>query len=276
MPDRNEIINKQLVVREVIAKLKHFAKLYGIRSIFIVGGYCREHYFGKIWRVKDIDVASAFHEQARQLGGLFASEVLNSVPKFYERTGTAAVEYPSEFGCVRVEFQGDSINSYMHNQEVKTWMQQQKIDDVPLMNNLYGRDFTINALIYSLHNGTMYDPTGEAIKDLDRGRIRSLLPAPMLIKYNPLAALRAIRFSLEYDFHVDSDLRLAIKEAGIDNLRKSLSDERIVKEVVKVLETKGAEALKMLKMFELDRILLHPDVKKYVYLGSKDEKNAKD
>lgn len=271
MPDKNEIINKQLVIREVIAKLKYFTKLYGIRSMFVVGGYTREHYLGKIWRVKDIDVASAYHDQARQLGGLFASEILHSVPKFYERTGTAAIEYPSEFGFIRVEFQGDSINSHMHNQEVKTWMQSQGIDDVPLMNNIYGRDFTMNSLIYSLYNETMYDPTNQGVRDLERRRIRSLLPAPMLIKYNPLAALRAIRFAVQYDFHIDSDLRLAIKDAGIDNLRNSLSNERIVKEVVKVLKTNGPDALDLLKRFNLDRILLHPDVKKYVYLGAKDD-----
>lgn len=274
MPDKNEIINKQLVIQEVIAKLKHFAKLYGIKSIFVVGGYTREHYLGKIWRVKDIDVASAYHEQARQLGGLFASEILHCVPKFYARTGTAVVEYPSEFGFMRVEFQGDSINTYMHNQEVKAWMQSQGIDDVPLMNNIYGRDFTINSLIYSLHNETMYDPTSQGVRDLDRRRIRSLLPAPMLIKYNPLAALRAIRFAVQYDFHIDSDLRLAIKDSGADNLCNTLSQERVVKEVVKVLETNGPEALDMLKRFDLDRILLHPDVKKYIYLGSKEENNA--
>lgn len=275
MPNKHENINKQLVVQEVIAKLKYFSKLYGIKSIFVVGGYTREHYFGKIWRVKDIDVASAYHEQARQLGGLFASEILNSVPQFYERTGTAAVEYPSEFGSIRVEFQGDSINAHMHNQEIKTWMQSEGIEDVPLMNNIYGRDFTINSLIYSLHNETMYDPTNQAIRDLEKRRIQSLLPAHILIKYNPLAALRAIRFAIQYDFHVDPDLRLAIREMAYENLKNSFSTERITKEVVKVLKTNGPEALDMLKRFELDRILLHPDVKKYVQLGSKDEKNAK-
>jgi tRNA nucleotidyltransferase/poly(A) polymerase len=275
MPTKEQIINKQMAIAEVIAKLKHFSSLYGINSIFVVGGYTREHYLDKLWRVKDIDVASAYHEQARMLGGLFASEILHSVPTFYARTGTAAMEYPSEFGNIRVEFQGDSINTYMHNQEVKTWMQSQDIDDVPLMNNIYGRDFTINSLLYSLSNGTMYDPTDQAIRDLERGRITSLLPAHMLIKYNPLAALRAIRFSLQYKFHIDSELRSAIRELGTDNLCNTLSRERIVKEVVKVLETGGPEALDTLKKFDLDRILLHPDVKKYVYLGSEDKKHAK-
>jgi len=272
--DKEQIIKKELLMKEVVAKLRHFSQLYGIRSIFIVGGYTREHYLGKIWRTKDIDVASAYHEQARQLGGLFASEILNSMPRFYERTGTALVEYPSEFGMIKVEFQGDSINAYMHNQEVKIWMQQKGIEDIPLMNNIYGRDFTINSLIYSLHNGMMYDPTNSAIRDFERRRICSLLPPHMLIKYNPLAALRAIRFALQYDFHIDPELRSAIKEGGVDNLRKSLSGERIVKEVVKVLKTNPEEGLDMLKRFELDRILLHPDVKNYIYLGAKsDEKD---
>ncbi len=271
--DKDQIVKKELLIQEVVAKLRHFAQLYGIRSIFIVGGYTREHYLGKIWRVKDIDVASAFHEQARQLGGLFASEILNSAPRFYERTGTALVEYPSEFGMIKVEFQGDSISAYMHNQEVKVWMQQNKIDNVPLMNNIYGRDFTINSLIYSLHNEQMYDPTKRGIRDFERKRICSLLPAHMLIKYNPLAALRAARFAVQYDFLIDSELRIAIKEAGVDNLKKSLSEERIVKEIVKVLNTDPEEGLEMLKRLELDRILLHPDVKEYIYLGTKDDKN---
>ncbi len=272
--DKEQIINKTLLIEEVVAKLRHFTQLYGIRSIFIAGGYCREHYLGKIWRVKDIDVASAYHEQARQLGGLFASEILNSVPTFHERTGTAIVEYPSEFGTIKVEFQGDSINAYMQNMEMKTWMQSEGIEDIPLMNNIYGRDFTINSLIYSLHDGIMHDPTKRAILDFERKRICSILPPHILIKYNPIAALRAIRFALQYDFFIDSDLRKAIKEGSVDNLTKSLSKERIVKEVVKVLNTSPEEGLEMLKRFELDRILLHPDVKEYIHLGTKEKKDA--
>lgn len=266
MPD--QIQQKEQVIEEAVAKLQHFAYLYGIQSIFIVGGYCREHYFGTLWKVNDIDVASAYHEQAKQLGGLFASEVLNSVPTFYERTGTAMVEYASEFGKIKIEFQGDSINAYMHNQEIRTWMQHEGIDDVPLMNNIYGRDFTINSLIYSLHNRKMYDPTQRALNDFERKRVSSLLPPHILLKYNPMAGLRAIRFAVQYDFFIDAELRIAIKEAGIEQLRLAYSEERIVQEVVKILKIKPEEGLDLLKRFELDRILLHPDIKKYIFGGS--------
>ncbi len=260
---------KEALIQEVVSKLQYFSKLYGINSIFIAGGYCRERYLDSIWKTKDIDVASAYEDQAVQLGGLFASEILHSVPRFYERTGTALVEYTSELGSIKVEFQNDSVSTYMHNEEVRAWMQHHQIENVPLMNNLYGRDFTINSLVYSLNNGHMYDPTGRAINDFKRKRISSLLPADMLIKYNPLAGLRALRFSLEYDFYIESDLRIAIKSLAIDSLRASVTEKRIVQEVAKVLRTKPKDAIKLLKKFELDRILLHPDIKEYLYLGAK-------
>ncbi len=268
--DKNEIANKIILVKEVVAKLEHFSKLYGIKSIFIAGGYCRSYYLNTIWTVNDIDVASAFKDQALQLGGLFASEILNTTPRFYERTGTAMMEYVAQQGTIKVEFQGNSTQSYMQNEEVKTWMQSEGIDSVPLMDNIYGRDFTINSLIYSLHDGQLYDPTGRGIPDFEKKKIVSILPADILIKYNPLAALRAIKFALRYDFHIEESLRTAIKLAGIENLTQSLTQERILKEVVNVLKTKSPDGLEMLKMFKLDRILLDPSVKDYLYLGSKE------
>jgi len=274
MPEINDKTNRQVLIDEVVAKLQYFAKLYGINSIFIVGGYCREHYLGTTWKTNDIDVASAYADQALQLGGLFASEVLKVPPRFYERTGTAMIQYTSEIGSIKVEFQSSSINTYMHSEDIKEWMREENIDDVPLMNNIYGRDFTINSLIYSLHNGNMYDPTDSGVSDFEKKRIRSLLPPEMLIKYNPLAALRAIRFAILYDFRIDPDLRHVIKIAGVDNLKASLSEKRIVQEIVKILKLKPQEGLEMLKKLELDRILLHPNVKRYIELGSKGEEYA--
>lgn len=268
MNEQQQAINKQVLVDEVIAKLRHFTKLYGIDSLFIVGGYCRSKYQGKIWEINDIDVASAFHDQARQLGGLFASEVLNTTPRFYERTGTALVEYVSEMGTIKVEFQGSSTSAYMHNQEVKEWFHKRGIKDVPLMNNIYGRDFTINALLYSLENDELYDPTGYAKRDLDRKLIVSLLPAPMLIKYNPLAILRAIRFTLQHGFFIDAKLRKAMKN-GKDRLLASLSIERIMKEITRILKLDGPKGLEALKNYNLDTFLLLPGLKKYLDIESK-------
>ena len=255
--------NKEIAINEAVAKLVHFTRLYGITHLFIVGGFCREFFLGKLWRLNDIDVASAFEDEATQLGGLFASEELDTLPKVYKRSGASMVMYKSKFGDIKIEFQGNSVNSYMHNQEVRNWMHENKIEDVPLMNNIYGRDFTINSLIFSLDNEKLYDPTKRAVSAFERKRIISLLPAKMLIKYNPLAILRAIRFALLYDFHIDAELRTEMKN-GYDILVESLSEDRIMNEVVRILKIKPVEGLEMLKKFNLDKLLLSPKVEKYL------------
>ena len=259
----------QEVQQEIVQKLSDFAKLHEIKSIFIIGEYCRKHYLNQLSEINSIHVVSAYHEQAMQLGGLFISEVLDCTPTFYERTGTVSTEYNG----IKIGFQGDSIHSYMKNEEVKTWMQQKNIEDIPLINNIYGRDFTINSLVYSLYNKSMYDPTKKAIHDFERKVIRSLLPSNLLIKYNPIAALEAVRLALKYEFFIDPDLRIAIKEFGTDNLLKAFTEERIVKEVVNILGINAEEGLKFLQKLELTRVLSFPDVKEYIYSGKK--KNAK-
>ncbi len=270
MPTVQDIPAKQELVQEAVEKLRYFTKLYGIDSLFIVGGYCRSAYLGELWKVKDIDVASAFHEQSLQLAGLFGSEVLNTTPEVYHRSGAAALDYESEFGTIRIEFQGNSTNAYMYNEDVRLWMRNNGIPDVPLMNNIYGRDFTINSMIYSLSEDTLLDPIGQAAEGFHRKIIRSILPAEMLIRYNPLAMLRAIRFAMTYDFHIDAPLRLAMR-GQVAQLRKSLSEDRILREIVGILRINGPEGLKMLKKFELDGLLMHPEIKEYLSLESKDD-----
>jgi len=110
--------------------------------------------------------------------------------------------------------------------------------------------------------------TGQAIEGFHRKIIKSILPAKMLIKYNPLAILRAIRFAMIYDFHIDAPLRLAMCGQS-DQLKKYLSDDRILREIVRILRINGPEGLKMLKKFELDGLLLHPEIKEYLSLTNK-------
>jgi len=265
-----DVINKTEFVKETVAKLKYFAQLYGINSLFLVGGYCRSTYFNDFSDLHDLDVASAYDRQAVEMAGLFASEIVNSVPTIYERTQTAMVEYKSGDNAIRIEFQGKSPSPYMYNQEIRDWMHNQGIEDVPLMHNIYGRDFTINSLIYSLFNENMYDLTERAVEDLDRGRIVSILPAAYLIKYNPLAALRAIRFSLRYEFSIDEELKDAIKNS-YPFIAASLSEERVAKELVRILTIDGERAISVLKENNLDRLLLIPMVRQKAMEVNKDE-----
>jgi len=228
----------------IISKLRYFAKLYSINSLFVVGGYCRSIILGD--KINDIDIASAHPNQALILCGLFASEILHTTPQFYRRTGTGVIEYEG----LKVEFQNQSVNAYMHNEDIRTWMRQKGIRDTPLMNNVYGRDFTINSLILSIKNGEFYDLTGRAAKDMDKGIIDTVLPSSIIVKYNPLVVLRAIRFACKYDFYIESDLRKAMKNQR-DRIKKAYSQERISKEIDKILTNNPKKGLEELQRYDL-------------------------
>lgn len=256
--------NKVALVDEVVGKLRYFSRLYGINSLFIVGGYCRSWYFGNEWEVNDIDVACAYEDQSTQFGMLFCSEVLRQPPTIYQRTNTVAVPYKSEFGEIKIEFQGKSPTAYMNNQEVREYLRLSGVADTPLMHNIYGRDFTINSMIYSLANDNFYDPTDRAVNDLERKSIVSLLPAELLLKYNPLAGLRAIRLSLLHDFRIESTLRHFIKKIRPD-LLKSLSEDRIAREIMRILEVDPEKAIETLEQFGLQSFLMDKKLTELVH-----------
>jgi tRNA nucleotidyltransferase/poly(A) polymerase len=265
---KNEIANKEILIDEVIAHLRHFVNLYGIKSIFVVGGYCRAVAMKRRWEVNDIDVASAYHEQAVQLGGLFASEELNTLPQFYHRTGTAAIEYVSELGKIKIEFQGQSVQSYMYNQDIRDYLHTASVEDVPLMSNIHGRDFTINTMLYSPMDDQIYDPLNRAMPDLRRKRIVAVLPPDLLIKYNPLAILRAIRFAVTYDFFIDADLRHEMTK-NVDLLAQTITHERIIQEIVQILKIDAVKALDMLKRFKLGKLMIGEEIGRFLELGDK-------
>lgn len=258
--DKDKITNKTMLINEAIAKLKHFAKLYGINSVFIAGGYCRSLYLDRVWETNDIDVASAYESQSTELGGLFASEVAKIVPTFYKKTNTAMMEYKSDLGSIKIEFQGRSTQSYMQNDEVKNWLRKNDIDDIPILHNIFGRDFTINSLIFSLHNENLYDLTNRAVHDFESKKIVSLLPANLIVKFNPIVILRAIRFALLYDFVIDGELENLIPQS-LQNLLSSVSSDRILQEVVKILKVDGRKALHLIKRYELNELLLNDKIK---------------
>lgn len=246
----------------IIEQLKHFAQLYSINSLFVVGGYCRDKLLGS--ESSDIDVASAHTGKAMMMCGLFASEVLHTTPTFYHKTGTGMVEVDG----VRVEFQNESTSSYMANEEITSWLRRNNVVDNDLLHNIYGRDLTINSIIMSLQNGEMYDLTKRGVDDIENKRINTILPANLIVKYNPMIILRAIRFSCKYGFSIDPLLRKEMKQQ-VRLLTKAYSKERISTEIEKILEVNAKEGLKQLNKYGLTSHVLPEQFSKYVEVESK-------
>lgn len=95
------------------------------------------------------------------------------------------------------------------------------------------RDFTMNTLLAD-HNGRIYDPTGEGLKDLDAGKVRFVGDPVTRIKEDVLRILRYFRFHGFYGAGVPDPEILGMFRDHTD-LLKTLSAERVTQEFFKIL-----------------------------------------
>jgi len=95
-----------------------------------------------------------------------------------------------------------------------------------LRDNVYGtmeedawrRDFTVNALYYSVEDFAIYDYVG-GMEDLNNRLLRLIGDPEVRYREDPVRMLRAVRFAAKLDFDIDKET-----EAGIHRLHTLLKD----------------------------------------------------
>ena len=213
------------------------AKELGVRA-FVIGGYVRDCFLGK--PSKDIDIVVEMPGAAGQGGevrpGILLAEAVGRKCKapvsVFRNFGTAMFK----FHGMEVELVGARKESYNRDSRKPI------VEDGTLEEDQLRRDFTINAMAFSLQEedyGALVDPFG-GIRDLVAGIIRTPLEPEQTYSDDPLRMLRAIRFATrlstdEHPFTIVPESLSAMK-AMADRLQ-ILSKERIVEELNKMLLT---------------------------------------
>ncbi|MGB3456644.1 MAG: CCA tRNA nucleotidyltransferase [Litorimonas sp.] len=118
------------------------------------------------------------------------------------------------------------------------------------------RDFTVNAL-YADGDGTLFDPTGQGLADIEARRFRFVGEANARVREDYLRILRLFRFVAWYgrDSKITKDALAACREnrAGL----KSLSAERVWAELKKLLTARDpVRAVRIMLQQELLEALL--------------------
>jgi putative nucleotidyltransferase with HDIG domain len=117
-----------------------------------------------------------------------------------------------------------------------------------LEDDLRTRDFTINAIAFDLHTGTIIDPLNGAT-DLRTGLIRAC--SPTSISDDPVRILRAIRQAAAFNFKIEIETRKVMRKSV--SLLPNISPERQRDELFKILEgpkpDAATRALEMLGVF---------------------------
>lgn len=125
-----------------------------------------------------------------------------------------------------------------------------------LEEDLRRRDFTINAMAYNREQG-LVDIFG-GMEDLQRKQIRCVGEARERFLEDALRILRAVRFSAQLGFSVETATKEALRELA-GNL-KFVSAERIQTELVKLLLSPHPDFIMMLFELNIDRVIL-PEIR---------------
>lgn len=179
---------------------------------WLVGGYVRDFLLGRT--TTDIDIAT--NATPSQIKDLFHIE--ETFPQ--ERFGNVVVD-------------GMEITTYRKD----TYNIGNRFPQIEFVSTLeedsLRRDFTINAL-YMNKNGKILDPTHRGLQDLKDGKICTIGDPKCSFREDPLRMIRAVRFSYEFHFKLDSMVEQALKDSELRSLlTQTVSEKRIKKEIEK-------------------------------------------
>ncbi len=191
----------------------------GHRALF-VGGCVRDALLGR--PVSDIDISTdAVPERVTQLA---------------EAAGFRAVPTGIDHGTVTVVTRDRAFEITTFRRDIETDGRRAVVAySRDIADDARRRDFTMNAL-YAEADGTVLDPLGSGLGDLDNGRILFIDDTEARIREDYLRILRFFRFYAWYgasDQGPDRDALSAISEnlAGLE----SVSSERITHEIMRLL-----------------------------------------
>ena len=200
------------------------ARENGVRA-FVIGGYVRDCFLGRPSKDIDIVVEGSGIDLAQKVG-----EKVRSTVSVFKNFGTAMLRYRG----VEIEFVGARKESYRRDSRKPI------VEDGTLEDDQKRRDFTINAMAFSLQEedyGELVDPFG-GIRDLDRGIIRTPLDPDTTYSDDPLRMIRAIRFATRLS---TPERAFTTVPESLESIKRNrdrigiLSMERIVEELNKIL-----------------------------------------
>ena len=196
------------------------AEHLGVRA-FVIGGYVRDWFLQRPCNDIDVVVEGSGIAVAEAVARNVGTKV-----SVFKNFGTAMLHYKG----MEVEFVGARKESY------RAESRKPIVEDGTLEEDQMRRDFTINALAFSLQkedHGTLVDPFG-GIRDMDAGIIRTPLDPDTTYSDDPLRMLRAVRFATQLGFSIVEESKASMRRNR--QRLNILSAERIADELVKIMK----------------------------------------
>ena len=195
------------------------ARESGVRA-FVIGGYVRDFFLERPCKDIDIVVEGSGIDLAEKVAAQLQTPV-----HLFKQFGTAMLRYHD----MEIEFVGARKESYRADSRKPI------VEDGTLEDDQLRRDFTVNALAFSLQQedyGCLIDPFG-GVKDMQNGLLRTPLDPDTTYSDDPLRMVRAVRFAAQLGFTIVPESLASIQRNA--HRLKIVSMERITEEWHKIL-----------------------------------------
>lgn len=223
----------------IFRQISRLADEQGVRA-FVVGGYVRDYYLRRPSTDIDVVVVGNGIALAEALG-----RELHTKVSVFKTFGTAMVRAEG----IEVEFVGARKESYTRDSR------KPEVSPGTLEDDQRRRDFTINAMAWSLNTATfgeLVDPF-DGMSDLEDCIIRTPCDPDITFSDDPLRMMRAVRFATQLGFTIEEETFDAIAR-NAERIR-IVSRERIIVELNKIVASPvpsmGFELLEMTGLLKL-------------------------
>jgi tRNA nucleotidyltransferase (CCA-adding enzyme) len=213
-------------------------------SLYVVGGFVRDLLLG----VKNLDIDLVVEGNSMEYAKALSARLKGRV-RFHEKFHTAILILPDGF---KIDIAAARAEYYTRPAALP------EVADSSLKQDLYRRDFSINALAIKLNTkdfGQLVDFFG-SLRDLRSGIVRVLHNLSFID--DPTRIFRAIKFEQRYHFRMDQHTESLLRAAVSMDIFHEVSADRIRDEIIQILEEeRPLPALKRMEQLRILRII-HP------------------
>ena len=223
-------------LKDLLKDIGAIANGKGFRA-YLVGGAVRDILLGKeVW---DVDV-------------VVEGDAIDVARSFAEKYGVNLHPF-DEFGTAHIKVKGVKIEfATARRESYPAPGSYPQVERASLKEDLFRRDFTINAMALSLNEGdfgTLIDLFG-GLKDLKEGIIRVIHTVSFV--EDPVRILRALRFAGRFGFRLSKNTEKLMKSAIEKGLLKNAPVGRVSNEIRLALrEDRLLEILRLYKKFRI-------------------------